>query len=129
MNPLNYNQPDSRDILSRLIEMFSPAMNKQEENLARGFSAYSYVTDYIYLQNVLNGYERPLSFDKHVIDNATECYKQVNKSLLNFRDLNEGEKIFESSKIDSEATRLKNNWCDKLRQKGIQIIYTQPWQL
>ena len=48
--------------------------------------------------------------------------KQVNKSLLNFRNLNETEKTRESNKIDFEASRLKNEWTQKLQQKDISII-------
>lgn len=46
----------------------------------------------------------------------------IDKSLLNFRSLNMIEKIRESSEIDFEACRLKNEWTQKLQQKGISII-------
>lgn len=128
MNPFNYNQPDSRDILSRLIEMLSPTMNKQEETFLRRLSAGTYEEDLTYLLNALNGITKPLYIDYRIIENAAECYKQANKSMLNFRELTDFEKMRESSEIDFEASRLKDNWCDKLRQKGIQIIYPQPWQ-
>ncbi len=128
MHPFNYNQPDSRDILSRLIEMFSPAMDKRAETLLRRFSADTYSGDLTYLLNAINGNTKPFYIDYRIIENAAECYKQANKSLLNFRELTEAEKIRESSEIDFEASRLKEAWSDKLIKKGIQIINKKPWQ-
>jgi len=72
--------------------------------------------------NVLNGKVVTSTITSKTIDNAAEHYKQVNKALLYFRDLNDVEKIRESKEIDLEANRLKNDWCCKLRQMQISII-------
>ena len=103
MNQPNYNQLDGRDVIAHLIEIFSPMMKAEDESAVRLLSANSYI-------------------NKKVIENAGECYKQVNKSLLNFRNLSEKEKIHESNNIDSEAVRIKNEWIQKLQQKGVSII-------
>lgn len=118
----NYNQPDGRDVFAHLIEIFSPMMKSEDEFAVRLLSANSYSSDFNTLMNVLNENIITSCIYKKVIDNAGECYKQVNKSLLNFRNLNEMEKTRESNKIDFEASRLKNEWTQKLQQKGISII-------
>ena len=122
MNQPNYNQLDGRDVIAHLIEIFSPMMKAEDESAVRLLSANSYSLDFNTLMNVLNGNVLISYINKKVIENAGECYKQVNKSLLNFRNLSEKEKIQESNNIDSEAVRLKNEWTQKLQQKGISII-------
>ena len=122
MNQHNYNQPDGRDIIAHLIEIFSPMMKAEDESILRSFSANSYSSDFITLMNVLNGNIFTPCIYKKIIDNADEYYKQVNKTLLNFRSLNMIEKTRESSEFDFEACRLKNEWAQKLQHKGISII-------
>ena len=122
MNQHNYNQPDGRDIIAHLIEIFSPMMKAEEESILRSISANSYISDFRTLIDVLNGKINTPFIYKKVLENAGEYYKQVNKSLLNFRSLNMIEKTRESSEIDFEACRLKNEWAQKLQQKGISII-------
>ena len=122
MTQNNYNQPDGRDIFAYLLEIFSPMMTAEDESVLRSFSANSYSSDFITLMNVLNGNVFTSCIYKKIIDNAEEYYKQVNKSLLNFRNLNMKEKARESNEIDFEACRLKNEWIQKLQQKGISII-------
>lgn len=122
MNQPNYNQLDGRDVIAHLIEIFSPMMKAEDESAVRLLSANSYSSDFNTLMNVLNGNVLISYINKQVIENAGECYKQVNKSLLNFRNLSEKEKIHESNNIDSEAVRIKNEWIQKLQQKGISII-------
>ena len=118
----NYNQPDGRDGFAFLLEIFSPMMKAEDESVLRSFSANSYSSDFITLMNVLNGNVFTPCIYKKIIDNAGEYYKQVNKSLLNFRDLSVLEKTRVSNEIDFEADRLKNEWAQKLQQKGISII-------
>ena len=72
--------------------------------------------------NVLNGNVFTSTITSKTIDNAAKYYKQVNKALLVFRDLNDVEKLRESTEIDYEANRLKNNWYKKLCQMRISII-------
>ena len=122
MNQNNYNQPDGRDVFAHLIEIFSPMMKAEDESALRLLSANSYSSDFNTLMNVLNENIIISCIYKKVIDNAGEYYKQVNKSLLNFRNLNEREKTRGSNEIDFEADRLKNDWTKKLQQKGISII-------
>lgn len=118
----NYNQPDGRDGFAYLLEIFSPMMKAEDESALRLLSANSYSSDFNILMNVLNGNIIKSSIYKKVIDNAGEYYKQVNKSLLNFRNLSVLEKTRVSNEIDFEAFRLKNEWTQKLQQKGISII-------
>ena len=122
MNQHNYNQPDGRDIIAHLIEVLSPMMNAGDESILRSLSANSYISDFRTLIDVLNGKRNTPFIYKKVIENAGEYYKQVNKSLLNFRNLNMMEKARESNEIDLEASRLKSEWRQKLQQKGISII-------
>lgn len=122
MNQHNYNQPDGRDIIAHLIEIFSPMMKAEDESILRSISANSYISDFRTLIDVLNGKINTPFIYKKVIENAGEYYKQVNKSLLNFRNLNMMEKARESNEIDLEASRLKSEWRQKLQQKGISII-------
>lgn len=122
MNKHNYNQPDERDGFAYLLGISSPMMKAEDESVLRSFSANSYSSDFITLMNVLNGNIFKSCIYKKIIDNAGEYYKQINKSLLNFRSLNTIEKTQESSEIDFEACRLKNEWTQKLQQKGISII-------
>ena len=122
MNQYNYNQPDSRDGFARLIEMLSPMLSSQQESFLRSISADSFSSDFKTLMNVLNGKVFISVMPSKTIDNAVEYYKQVNKSLLIFRDLKELEKLRESNEIDYEATRLKNEWYNKLYQMRIHIV-------
>ena len=122
MNQHNYNQPDGRDIIAHLIEIFSPMMKSEDESILRSISANSYISDFRTLIDVLNGKRNTPFIYKKVIENAGEYYKQVNKSLLNFRDLSVLEKTRVSNEIDFEADRLKNEWAQKLQHKGISII-------
>ncbi len=122
MNQFNYNQPDGRDGFSRFIEVFSPMMKPEEESTLRSISADSYSLDFKELMNVLNGKAFISAILSKTIDNAVEYYKQVNKALLIFRDLKEPEKLRESNEIDNEATRLKNDWYNKLYHMRIHII-------
>lgn len=122
MNHFSYNQPDYRDLLSTIIEVFSPLMNEHTESILRSMSANSYGSDYRILMNALNGVVYSRTISRKTIDNAAEYYKQVNKVLLSLRDLTPVEKIFEAKKIDDEADRLKNKWGCTLMQKGIYII-------
>lgn len=122
MIQFNYNQPDGRDNFSRFIEVFSPMLKPEEESVLRSISANSYSSDFMELMNVLNCKMFISAMPSKTIDNAVEYYKQVNKALLYFRNLNESEKIRESNEIDNEANRLKNNWYNKLYQMRIKII-------
>ncbi len=97
-------------------------MTPQEESSLRSISANSYGSDYDKLMSVLNGKILTSSIPSKTIDNAGEYYKQVNKALLIFRDLTNIEKVRESSEIDSEAFRLKNEWYRKLQLMRISII-------
>ena len=72
--------------------------------------------------NILNGKEFVSAIPSKTIDNAVEYYKQSNKALLFFRDLNDAEKLRESNEIDFEANRLKNKWHNKLYHMRISII-------
>ena len=122
MYQYNYNQPDSRDGFARLIEMLSPMLSSQQESFLRSISANTFNSDFNFLMNVLNGkVHRPIIFSE-TINNAVEYYKQVNKALLIFRDLNDSKKIRESNEIDNESNRLKNDWYNKLYQMRIHII-------
>lgn len=71
-------------------------------------------------QRILASYSTP-SVPQRLIDNAGEYYKQMNKALLFFRDLNPYEKQNEELRIDTEARRFKNNWISALRSHYIQI--------
>lgn len=122
MNQFNYNQLDGRDDFSRFIEVFSPMMKPEDESVLRSISANSYSSDFNNLMKVLNGKTYTLVISSKSIENAVEYYKQVNKTLLYFRNLNDAEKLRESNEIDYEANRLKNNWYDKLYQMRIPII-------
>ncbi|MDE6083096.1 MAG: hypothetical protein K2G11_01280 [Muribaculaceae bacterium] len=122
MYQFNYNQPDGRDGFSRFIELFSPMMKPEEESTLRSISADSFSSDFRTMMNVLNGKVFSSVMPSKTIDNAVEYYKQVNKALLILRDLKEPEKLRESNEIDYEATRLKNEWYNKLHQMGIRII-------
>lgn len=122
MNQFNHNQPDGRDCLSRFIEVFSPMLKPEEESVLRSISANSYSSDFMELMNVLNRKKFISAMSSKTIDNAVEYYKQVNKALLYFRNLNESEKLRESNEIDNEANRLKNDWYNKLYQMRIKII-------
>ena len=122
MYQYNYNQPDNRDGFVRLIEMLSPMLSSQQESFLRSISADSFSSDFKTLMNVLNGKVFISVMPSKTIDNAVEYYKQVNKSLLIFRDLKELEKLRESNEIDYEATRLKNEWYNKLYQMRIHIV-------
>ena len=118
----NYNQPDGREGFAYLLEVLSPMMNAGDESILRSIAANSYISDFRTLIDVLNGKRNTSFIYKKVIENAGEYYKQVNKSLLNFRNLNMMEKARESNEIDLEASRLKSEWRQKLQQKGISII-------
>lgn len=122
INQFNYNQPDGRDDFSRFIEVFSPMMKPEDESVLRSISANSYSSDFRALINVLNGKKAISAIPSKTIDNAIEYYKQVNKALLYFRNLNETEKLRELNEIDYEANRLKNDWYNKLYQMRIKII-------
>ena len=122
MNQYNYNQPDSRDGFARLIEMLSPMLTSQQESFMRSISANTFNSDFNLLMYVLNGKVPTSTITSQTINNAGEYYKQVNRALLIFRDLKELEKLRESNEIDYEATRLKNEWYNKLHQMGIHII-------
>lgn len=122
MNQFNYNQPDGRDGFSRFIEVFSPMMKPEDESVLRSILANSYSSDFNNLMKVLNGKTYTPVISSKSIENAVEYYKQVNKTLLYFRNLNDAEKLRESNEIDYEANRLKNNWYDKLYQMRIPII-------
>lgn len=122
MYQYNFNRPDGRDGLSRFIETFSPMMKPEDESALRSFSAYSYSSDFDELMNVLNGKVPTYTITSNTINNAVEYYKQVNKSLLFFRVLDDVEKHRESNEIDYEANRLKNDWYNKLYQMRIHII-------
>lgn len=122
MNQFNYNQPDGREDFSRFIELFSSMMKPEEESVLRSISANSYNSDFRALMNILNGNAAISAIPSKTIDNAVEYYKQVNKALLYFRNLNEAEKLRESNEIDYEANRLKNDWYNKLSLMRISII-------
>lgn len=122
MNSFNYNQPDGRDGFSRFIEIFSSMMRPEEESGLRSISANSYSLNFRTLMNILNGKEFVSAIPSKTIDNAVEYYKQSNKALLFFRDLNDAEKLRESNEIDFEANRLKNKWHNKLYHMRISII-------
>lgn len=122
MNNYNYTQQDFRDGFSRLIEMFSPIMTSQEESFLRSISANTYSRDFATIMDLLNDKTWYVYINEKTLENAAEYYKQLNKSLLCFRNLTASEKLRESNEIDTEATRLKNDWTQKLRQKGISII-------
>lgn len=122
MNQFNHNQPDGRDSLSRFIEVFSPMLKPEEKFVLYSISANSYGSDFMELMNVLNGKMFISTIHSKTIDKAVEYYKQVNKALLYFRNLNESEKLRESNEIDNEANRLKNDWYNKLYQMRIKII-------
>lgn len=121
MNQFNYNQPDGREFFSRFIEIFS-SMLKPEESVLRSISAHSYSSDFGALMDVLNRKAAITAIPSQTINNAVEYYKQVNKALLYFRNLNDTEKLRESNEIDYEANRLKNDWRNKLYQMQIRII-------
>lgn len=118
MNNFIYTQSDFRDGLSRLIEMFSPAMTAQEESFLRSISANTYSRDFATIMNLLNGRIRFAYINEKTLENAAEYYKQLNKSLLVFRNLTISEKLRESNEIDAEANHLKDDWNQKLKQKG-----------
>lgn len=122
MNQFNYNQPDCREGFARLIEMLSPMLTSEQESFLRSISANTFNSDFNILMNVLNGKVPAQAITSQTINNTVEYYKQVNKALLVFRDLKEPEKLRESNEIDYEATRLKNEWYNKLYQMGIHII-------
>ena len=122
MNQYNYNQPDGRDAFSRFIEIFSPMMKPEYDSFLRSISADSYSSDFRTLMNVLNGKGFNSAMSSKTIDNAVEYYKQVNKALLYFRNLNDTEKLRESNEIDCEANRLKSDWYNKLYRMQIFII-------
>ena len=94
--------------------------NEQQKSLLHALSAGELYNDFCTLQRILASYSTP-SVPQRLIDNAEEYYKQMNKALLFFRDLNPNEKQKEESKIDIEARRLKNNWINLLRSRNIQI--------
>ena len=94
--------------------------NEQQKSLLHALSAGELYNDFCTLQRILASYSTP-SVPQRLIDNAEEYYKQMNKALLFFRDLNPNEKQSEESKIDIEARRLKNNWINLLRSRNIQI--------
>jgi len=119
MNNFNYPQSDFRDGLSQLIEMFSSAMTAQEESFLRSISANTYSRDFATIMSLLNDRIRFADINEKTLENAAEYYKQLNKSLLAFRNLTICDKVRESNEIDAEANRLKNDWRQKLRQKGI----------
>lgn len=122
MNQFNYNQSDGRDDFSRFIGIFSPMMKPEDESVLRSISANLYSSDFRALMNALNGNVFISAIPSKTIDNAVEYYKQVNKALLYFRDLNDAEKFRESDEIDYEANRLKNDWYNKLSRMRISII-------
>lgn len=122
MNNSNYTQPDSRDVLSQLIDLFSPIMTSQAESFLRSISANTYSRDFATIMDLLNDKTWYVYINEKTLENAAEYYKQLNKSLLCFRNLTASEKLRESNEIDTEAIRLKNDWTQKLRQKGISII-------
>lgn len=122
MKHLNYNQSENRDVFTFFLEIFSPMMRAEYESVLRSISANSYSSDFRALMNVLNGKVFILAIPSKTIDNAVEYYKQVNKALLYFRNLNDGEKLRESNEIDYEANRLKNDWQNKLYRMRISII-------
>lgn len=97
-------------------------MSPEEESVLRSISANSFSSDFRTLMNVLNGKEFISVMPSKTIDNAVEYYKQVNKALLIFRDLNDTEKLRESNEIDNEATILNNDWYNKLYSIHISII-------
>lgn len=118
MNNFYGTQPDFRDDLSRLIEMFSPAMTPQEESFLRSISANTYGRDFATIMGLLNGRIRFACINGKTLENAADYYKQLNKSLLLFRDLTVPEKFRESKEIDEEAGRLKDIWSQQLKQRG-----------
>lgn len=121
-NQSNYNQSDGRDGLSCFIEAFSIMMMPEEESILRTISANSYSIDFRELMDVLNRKTFISAIPSKTIDNAVEYYKQINKALLIFRNLNDAEKFRESNEIDFEAKRLKNEWQNKLYQMHISLI-------
>lgn len=118
MNNYHCTQPDFRDDFSRLIEMFSPAMNPQEESFLRSISANTYGRDFATIMGLLNGSIRFAYINGKTLENAADYYKQLNKSLLVFRNLTVPEKLRESKEIDAEADRLKDIWSKQLKQRG-----------
>ena len=122
MIQFNYNQPDSRDGVARLIQMLSPMLTSEQESFLRSISANTFNSDFNILMNFLNGKVPAQTITSQTINNAVEYYKQVNKALLVFRDLKEPEKLRESNEIDYEATRLKRDWYNRLYKMRIHII-------
>ena len=106
--------------INSIAQLMWATANEQQKSLLHALSAGALYNDFCTLQRILASYSAP-SVPQRLIDNAEEYYKQMNKALLFFRDLNPYEKQNEESKIDIEARRLKNNWINLLRSRNIQI--------
>ena len=111
---------DGSTPINSIAQFMWATANEQQKSLLHALSAGELYNDFCTLQRVLTFYSTT-SVPQRLIDNAEEYYKQMNKALLFFRDLNPYEKQNEELRIDAEARRLKNNWISALRSHYIQI--------
>ena len=106
--------------INSIAQLMWATANEQQKSLLHALSAGELYNDFYTLQRILASYSTP-NVPQRLIDNAEEYYKQMNKALLFFRDLNPYEKQNEELRIDTEARRLKNNWINALRSHYIPI--------
>lgn len=105
-----------------LMQILWASLSEPQKTALHGLAACQYRDDFYTLQNILNGSLRVTHVYQQGIDNAEEYYKQLNKSLLIFRDLSHSEKQSEEARIDTEARNLKNRWIRTLQNYYIRII-------
>ena len=113
--------------MNPLFQLFWVSLNDSQKAVLHGLAACNFSEDFYTLQKILNGNLRVSSVEQTVIDNAEEYYKQLNKSLLIFRDLSGLEKQNEEMRIDVEAENLKNKWITRLEDYRIPIIQESTW--
>ena len=113
--------------LNPFMQIFWNSLNESQKSVLHSLAACVYSKDFYTLQNILNGNLHVTYVYQRGIDNAEEYYKQLNKSLLIFRDLSYFEKQGEEARIDAEARNLKSKWTKTLQDYRIPIIQESTW--
>ena len=81
-----------------------------------------YERDYVFVNNLYNGFCFAEEISIKVIDGAKEWYIQNNKSLLEVSMLTEERKKELSNGIETNAEILKQRWITTFRSRDISII-------
>lgn len=113
---------DNRDYMQAFGEwLCSIAPNSIVKSLMHNSVGCMCERDYVLVTNLCNGFAYMPEITMTVIDGAKERYKEANNSLLEISPLSDNEKKVISSQIDHNAEMLKQQWINKLRNKGIFI--------